>query len=136
MKSGNIARMWFEKIEGNVPFCEQYPGLFGICRYPNCTVRRGLEVEPDTFFRRNLFVDLRAQWNAMRNYWRRKFSSRETDGVSWGMGGKNKLFTKFVYELLETDLHGCDYRWICIAGIPLKLFSFGNCNRMLFLLVM
>uniref|UniRef100_A0A453SSX4 Reverse transcriptase zinc-binding domain-containing protein n=1 Tax=Aegilops tauschii subsp. strangulata TaxID=200361 RepID=A0A453SSX4_AEGTS len=50
--------------------------------------------------------------------------SEGSDQIVWTLGGKKKFTTKSVYEHLERNLAGCNYKWIWKAKIPLKIQIF------------
>ena len=61
IQSGDIAKLWMDPIGDQLPFSEQFPRLFSICNYPDCTVKSGLVADPSSFFRRRLNHELEDQ---------------------------------------------------------------------------
>lgn len=48
----------------------------------------------------------------------------EPDQVGWAHGPRHKFTTKSMYEQLEKNIAGCDFRWSWKAKIPLKIKIF------------
>ena len=61
IQSGDIARLWMDPIGDQLPFKEQFPWLFSICNYPDCTIKSSLVADPSSFFRRRLNHELEDQ---------------------------------------------------------------------------
>ena len=60
-------------------------------------------------------------------YLRQKFFfalNTNPDTVFWNLNKKKRFTTKSVYEWLERDLAGPNYKWIWKASIPLKIKIF------------
>ena len=64
------------------------------------------------------------QWDEIKNRLSLLLDTSTQDEIFWGLGSKKHFTTRSVYELLEANLHGCDYRWIWGAKIPLKIQIF------------
>ena len=81
-------------------------------------------VEAGDMFRRRLTPPLENLCAEMRTTVLGAISSIEPDQVGWAPGPKRRFTTKSMYKLLESNLAGCDYRWIWKANIPLKIKIF------------
>lgn len=98
--------------------------LYNICNYQEITVsdfRKGVEGD---FFRRRLhtpLVEQRRKLETVVNSWPQ---SDAPDEITWALGKKKKFTTKSVYEYLEKNVRGCDYKWIWASKIPLKIQIF------------
>ena len=112
IQSGDVARLWIDPIGNNTPLAEQFPRLFSICNFPECTVAQCLNADPSSFFRRRLNSELNDQWVNVSKMAREACVSEASDVIRWGMGGKSSFTTKSVYSFLERNIAGCDYRWI------------------------
>lgn len=51
-------------------------------------------------------------------------TSSDPDRVVWAMGPKKLFTTKSMYEFLEGNIAGCDFKWIWRAKIPSKIQIF------------
>lgn len=60
--SGNIARLWFDSLNGNQPLYVKFPELFVICNLQNITVDKWHSINVNDFFRRSLNPILASQW--------------------------------------------------------------------------
>ena len=123
LKSGNLTRVWKDPIKGDVPFCDKFPLLFGICNFPDMVVSDWQHDLPG-LFRRRLFQPLCAQWAEMCGIMNSLVLQDGPDVVGWTLGPKNKFTTKYVYNMLEKPISGCNYSWIWKAKIPLKIKNF------------
>uniref|UniRef100_A0A453DAW8 Reverse transcriptase zinc-binding domain-containing protein n=1 Tax=Aegilops tauschii subsp. strangulata TaxID=200361 RepID=A0A453DAW8_AEGTS len=124
INSGDVAQVWEDSLNGMPPMRVQYPQLFSICNMPKITVDKLGGVEAGDMFRRRLNPPLDNMWNEMCTTVLNTISSTEPDQVGWAPGPKRRFTTKSMYKLLESNLAGCDYRWIWKAKIPLKIRIF------------
>ena len=116
--------MWSDSINGLLPFKDQYPQLFNVCKVPKCTINQVQSVETDSFFRRRLNSALVGQWGAVLDTVNKLPLTDKEDRVVWSLNQNGKFSTKSVYKLLEKPLSGCHYKWIWKAKIPLKIKIF------------
>ena len=65
LNKGDVARLWFDELEGRIPFKEKFPVLFEICVEQNCTVDKIEDLNHITSFRRRMSLEMRNQWDEM-----------------------------------------------------------------------
>ena len=58
LKSGNLARVWDDCIDGETPLRVQFPELYSICNNQGVTVAKFKNGVDDNFFRRRLHPPL------------------------------------------------------------------------------
>lgn len=122
--SGNIARLWFDSLNGNQPLYVRFPELFVICNLQNITVDKWHSININDFFRRGLNPILASQWGELCSFVNRLNTSSDPDRVVWALGPKKIFTTKSMYEFLERNIAGCDFKWIWRAKIPSKIQIF------------
>ena len=124
MNSGNLARAWKDSLHDEPPMDQKYPVLYSICNKQEIMVEKFRNGVGDDFFRRQLHAALLDQWNELNitiNSW---VLSEEPDQVIWNLSKKRNFTTRSVYDYLERNIAGCNYRWIWQAKIPLKIQIF------------
>ena len=120
MNSGNLARVWKDSLHDELPMEQKYPMLYNICNIQEITVEQFRNGVGENFFRRQLHAALLDQCNELNNTVNSWVLSEEPDQVVWNLGKKRKFTTRSVYDYLERNIAGCNYRWIWQAKIPLK----------------
>ena len=63
---GDVARLWFDELEGRPPFKEKFPLLFEICVEQNCTVDKIDSLNQISSFRRRMSPELMKQWEEIK----------------------------------------------------------------------
>lgn len=114
IKFGNITRLWKDHIADNTPLCV----LFSICIFPDASIVQYQAKSVNDHFRRMLNANLLWQWGEVGEMLAKLSLISASHYVEWSLGTKRHFTTKSMYEYLEKDLAGCDYRWIWKPKIP------------------
>jgi hypothetical protein len=107
---------------------EKYPMLYDICQEGDITFKKCVLKNFKMHFRRRLHNILLDQWNYITGKTREIQLSEEGDSFVWKMNSNKNITTKSVYEYLESDSFGPNYKWIWKAKIPLKIQIFFMAN--------
>ena len=75
-------------------------------------------------FRRRLFGEVNDQWEWVVSEAKKYALNTTPETVFWNLCKNKRFTTKSVYEWLERDLAGPNYKWIWKASIPLKIKIF------------
>ena len=90
----------------------------------DCTVASWAASNYEIGFRRRLVGTLGDQWAWMVMEAKKLTLNESPDKISWSLGGKGKFTTKSLYEWLERNLSGPNYKMVWKPPIPLKIKIF------------
>lgn len=124
IKSGDVARIWHDPIAGQPPLKVTYPELFSISNFPDDTIAQFRDRGLEGVFRRRLSGPLATQFGGFVKMIEETHFPDEKDKIEWAYGPKGRYTTKSMYEYLERNISGCDYRWIWKAKLPVKIQIF------------
>ena len=124
INSGNLARVWHDPWIDAAPLRETFPILFSICQDQDGTIADFVAKNYSLGFRRRLFGEINDQWEWVVSEAKKYTLNDILDTVFWKLCRNKRLTTKSVYNWLERDLAGPNYKWIWKTSIPLKIKIF------------
>ena len=123
LRDGSIIRFWKDACLDGDSLMNLFPELYDICQEMDITFKQAAHKNFD-IFRRRLSPGMIEHWNYIVNSAHNINLSVDSDVIFWKWTKSGMFTTKSVYEYLERDSFGPNYKWIWKAKIPLKIKIF------------